>query len=445
MTHSLFPVESHLGLLTDLYELTMAAGYFVHGVADQRATFELWIRRLPEERNYLVTGGLEQAVDYLQHLSFATEQIEFLQAHPAFQKVSKEWFQELAKVRFDGDLWAAPEGTLVFGGEPLLRVTGPLMVAQIVETFLMTTITYQTLVASKAARVVTSAGEKAVFDYGSRRAHGPQAGLLAARASYLGGCQGTSNTEAGRLLGIPTVGTQAHSWVMAWGDEIEAFRKFGQVFPTTSTMLVDTYDTIQGVRKALASGTPMQAVRLDSGDLAELSKAVRKTLDEAGRPDVKIVASGDLNEYRIQELLNAGAPIDGFGVGTELVTSRDDPTLSTVYKLVEQETPQGTIGPFKLSNEKQTYPFAKQIYRKIAPDGTFQEDWIVRATEKPLGEPLLVPVLNRGKLVNPLPSLEECRNRCREQQARLPKELLKLERSRTYPVRVSQELERAVR
>jgi nicotinate phosphoribosyltransferase len=268
--------------------------------------------------------------------------------------------------------------------------------------------------------------------------------LLAARASYLGGCQGTSNTEAGRLLGIPTLGTQAHSWIMAWGDEVDAFRKFGQVFPTASTLLIDTYDTTQGVRNALASGSPMQAVRLDSGDLAELSKAVRKILDGAGRLEVKIVASGDLNEHKIQELLAAGAPIDGFGVGTELVTSRDDPTLSTVYKLVEQETPQGTIGPFKLSKEKHTYPFAKQVYRKTTADRTFQEDRIVRATEQSPGEPLLVPVLKQGRLLQGLPSLEECRSRCREQRARLPEELLRLEAARPYPVRLSEELAKAI-
>jgi nicotinate phosphoribosyltransferase len=442
MTHSLFPDEGHLGLLTDLYELTMAAGYFAHGVADQRATFELWIRRLPKERNYLVAAGLEQAVDYLQHLSFSSEQIEYLRADPIFRKVPAEWFRRLAELRFDGDLWAIPEGTVVFAGEPLLRVTGPLMVGQIVETFLMTTITFQTLIASKAARVVTAAEGKAIFDFGSRRAHGPQAGLLAARASYLGGCQGTSNTEAGRLLGISTLGTQAHSWVMAWADEVDAFRRFGQVFPNASTLLVDTYDTLQGVRNALASGAPMQAVRLDSGDLAELSRAARKILDEAGRSEVKIFASGDLNESKIRDLLSVGAPIDGFGVGTELVTSRDDPTLSTVYKLVEQETLQGTVGRFKLSKEKLTYPFAKQVFRKTAGDGKFQEDCIGRATEKLPGEPLLVPVLEQGR--GGLSNLEECRSRCRDQLDRLPEELLKLEPGQPYPVRVSEELVKAI-
>jgi nicotinate phosphoribosyltransferase len=282
MIHSLFPDPEHLGLLTDLYELTMAAGYFVHGMADQRVTFELWIRRLPESRNYLVCAGLEQAVHYLQHLHFSQAEIDYLRAHPTVQRVPAAWFERLANLRFTGDLWAIPEGTVVFADEPLLRVTGPMMEAQIVETFLITTLTMQTLVASKAGRVVTVAGGRPIIDFGSRRAHGPQAGLLAARAAYIAGCQGTSNTEAGRLLGMSTLGTQAHSWIMAFDDEKEAFLKFGQVFPT-ATMLIDTYDTIQGVKNALESGVAMQAVRLDSGDLLELSREVRRILDQAGR------------------------------------------------------------------------------------------------------------------------------------------------------------------
>jgi nicotinate phosphoribosyltransferase len=211
VTQSLFPDDRHLGLLTDLYELTMAAGYQVHGLADQRATFELWVRRLPECRNYLVAAGLEQAVHYLRHLRFAPEQIDYLRAHPAFRRVPAGWFDRLAGLRFDGDLWAIPEGTVVFAGEPLLRVTGPLMAVQLVETYLVTTMTMQTLVASKAARVVRAAGGRAVFDFGSRRAHGPQAGLLAARAAYLAGCVGSSNAEAGRLLGVPTISMSTRS------------------------------------------------------------------------------------------------------------------------------------------------------------------------------------------------------------------------------------------
>ncbi len=469
--HSLFPDPEHLGLLTDLYELTMAAGYFAHGMADQRVTFELWVRHLPESRNYLVCAGLEQAVHYLQHLHFSSEEIDYLRGHPVFQRVPAAWFKSLADLRFTGDLWAVSEGTVVFGEEPLLRVTGPLMEAQIVETFLITTLTMQTLVASKAARVVSVARGRPIIDFGARRAHGPQAGLLAARAAYIGGCQGTSNSEAGRLLGMSTLGTQAHSWVMAFDDEKEAFRKFGQVFPT-ATMLIDTYDTIQGVKNALASGAAMQSVRLDSGDLLTLSREVRKILDEAGRTDVKIVASGDLNEYKIRDLLTAGAPIDLFGVGTELVTSRDEPTLSTVYKLVEQETSHGLVGRMKLSSEKKTYPFAKQIYRTIGEDGKFKHDLIARFQKDERGtmndekkaatpsdssfiiqhssvpgevpaEPLLTQILQQGQLVRPLPSLEESRQHCLQQLAGLPDELLDLDHHHAYPVRISPELEKA--
>jgi nicotinate phosphoribosyltransferase len=440
MESSLFPQERALGLLTDLYELTMAAGYHAHGMADQVATFELWVRRLPECRNYLVAAGLEQAAHYLTHLSFSSEQIDYLRRHPAFANVPASWFERLAAFQFDGDLCAIPEGTIVFAGEPLLRVTAPMMAAQLVETYLITTITMQTLIASKAARVASAAGDRAVIDFGSRRAHGPQAGLLAARSSYIGGCQGTSNTEAARILDIPAVGTQAHSWVMAFGDEIEAFRAFGQTFPSASTMLIDTFDTLQGARNALAAGVPLQAVRLDSGDLGELSKAVRKILDDAGRTDVQIVASGDLNEYRIRDLLAAGSPIDVFGVGTELVTSRDDPSLNTVYKLVEQETPEGPVGRFKLSTAKKTYPYAKQIFRTYG-DGQFRGDVIARATEKLDGEALLTPVLEHGRLLAPLPSVQQCQKRFLEQRRQLPPEFLSLERSAPYPVRVSDELE----
>ncbi len=444
MTQSLFPDERSLGLLTDYYELTMAAGYHVHGMADQRATFELWVRRLPECRNFLVAAGLEQAVHYLQHLSFAPEQIDYLREQPIFQSVPASWFDRLASFRFNGDVWAISEGTIIFAGEPLLRVAAPLMEAQILETYLLTTITMQTAIASKGARTTTAAKGRAIIDFGSRRAHGPQAGLLAARAAMIAGCAGTSNTEAARLLGVPGIGTQAHSWVMAMDSEIEAFQKFGQVFPTSATMLIDTFDTVQGARNAIASGAPMQAVRLDSGDLASLSKEVRRILDEAGRRDVKIVASGDLNEYKIRDLLAAGAPIDTFGVGTELVTSRDDPSLNTVYKLVEQETPKGTAGRFKLSTKKKTYPYAKQVFRRSSGDGLFSGDIIARETEKVAGEPLLQPVMMAGKLVKPLPSLEQCRNRFAEQVRRLPAELLGLERCLPYPVRVSDYLEAEV-
>jgi nicotinate phosphoribosyltransferase len=441
MTHSLNPSDSQLGLLTDLYELTMAAGYFVLGMAGQRATFELFIRRLPECRNYLVNAGVEQVVHYLQHLSFSPEQIDYLRKHSAFVQVPDGWFDHLVNLRFDGDLWAIPEGTIVFQNEPLLRITARIDVAQIVETFLITAITAQTMVASKAARVAAAANGRPVIDFGSRRAHGPQAGLLAARASYIGGCVGTSNAEAGRLLGIPTLGTQAHSWVMAYDSETEAFRKFGEVFPSACTLLVDTYDTLEGVRNAIASGAPMQAVRLDSGDLCALSKEARRILDESGQKQVQIIASGDLNEYKIRDLLAAGAPIDAFGVGTELATSRDEPTLGTVYKLVELETPRGLVGRLKLSMEKKSYPYAKQVFRRLAADGTFEDDVIARATEKLPGDPLLSPVLQGGKLLRPLPALTDIQVQCQQQRKRLPERLSSLQKQPAYPVRISAGLE----
>jgi nicotinate phosphoribosyltransferase len=441
---SLFPQEQHLGLMTDLYELTMAAAYFAHGLAETDATFELWVRRLPGCRNYLIAAGLEQAVHYVHHLRFTPEQIDYLRRLPTFAQVPPAWFEALAGVRFRGDVWAIPEGTAVFAGEPLLRVRAPLMIAQILETYLIATITVQTLIASKAARCVTAAQGRTVIDFGSRRAHGPQAGLLAARAACLAGCAGTSNTEAARLLGVPAVGTQAHAWIMAIGDETQAFRNFGDVFPG-STLLVDTYDTLQGVRNALASGAAFQGIRLDSGNLLELSQAARALLDAAGRRDVQIVASGDLNEYKIRDLLAAGAPIDVFGVGTELVTSRDEPTLSTVYKLVEQQTPAGVVGRFKLAADKKTYPFAKQVYRMTRSDGRFAEDVIARQTEALPGGGLLAPVLRGGDLVAPLDSLQTCRDRAQEQLRHLPPALLALEPAPPYRVSVSPRLEQEAR
>ncbi len=442
---SLFPDDGRLGLLTDLYELTMAAGYFAQGLADRPATFELWVRRLPACRNFLVAAGLEQAVAYLRHLSFSPEQIDYLRHHTAFRHVPAEWFGRLADFRFHGDVWAVPEGTVVFAGEPLLRVTAPLDQAQVVETYLIATLSIQTMVASKAARVVTAARGRPVFDFGSRRAHGPQAGLLAARASYVGGCVGTSNAEAGRLLNVPTMGTQAHAWVMAFDDEAEAFRRFGEVFPDASTLLIDTYDTVRGARRAVESGAAVQAVRLDSGDLPSLSKQVREVLDAGSRRDVKVVASGDLNEYKIRDLLAAGAPIDVFGVGTEMAVSRDEPTLSVVYKLVEQETERGPAGRIKLAEGKKSYPFAKQVYRRGGGDGVFLGDVVGRDGEPCDGEPLLAPVLRQGRPVAPLPTAEEIRTRCRGQIERLPRELLDLGPAPAYPVRVSEGLEAALR
>jgi nicotinate phosphoribosyltransferase len=316
-------------------------------------------------------------------------------------------------------------------------VTAPLPQAQWIETYLLTSLSYPTLVASKAARTVGVAAGRALYDFGARRGHGPQSGLLAARAAYLAGFDGTSHAEAARLLGILASGTMAHSWVQSFESEPEAFAAYARAFPGSTTLLVDTYDTLEGVRRAAAIDPPVRAIRIDSGDLDRLSRAARSILDERGRSMVKIMVSGDLEEHQVERLVRAGAPIDGFGIGTELITSRDAPALSMVYKLVELEGK----GRFKLSPDKKTYPMAKQVYRQRGAGGRFLRDVVTRADETAEGEPLLVPVVRDGQLVSPLPSLESIRGRCREQLAALPESLKPLDSPPGYPVTYSDRLE----
>src|SRR5256712_2775354 len=320
------------GLLTDLYELTMAAGY-VQNRFEARATFELFVRHLPPRRNYLVAAGLEQALDFLQNVHFSAEEISYLRGLPVFRHVDDAFFDYLAGFRFSGDAWALPEGTIFFPDEPILRITAPIAEAQIIETSLLSILHFQTLIASKAARIITAAAGRPVVEFGSRRAHGMEAGILAARAAFIGGCQGTSNTYSGRRFGIPVYGTQAHSWIMAHADEAEAFRDFLDVFPEQSTLLVDTYDVHAAIEKIMALCRKPGGVRLDSGDILADSLWVRRRLDRAGWTDVQIFASGDLDEDRIEDLLRSGARIDAFGVGTALSTSADSPAVGVIYKL----------------------------------------------------------------------------------------------------------------
>ncbi len=362
-------------LSTDLYELTMAAAYFESGLARQPATFELFVRQLPPRRSFLIVAGLAQALDFLENLRFTTDEIDYLRGQPVFKNVRPEFFAFLKDLRFTGEVWAMPEGTVAFANEPLLRVTAPILEAQIVETALLSIINHQTMIASKAARVVAAARGRPVIEFGTRRAHGIEAGLLGARAAYIGGCAGTSHVEAGLRFGIPIFGTMAHSFVMAFEREQEAFDAFLKVFPDTATILLDTYDTIAAAKSL--RGRKIPAVRLDSGDIVTLSRQVRQILDEAGMRQTKIFVSGDLDEDRITELLDAGAPIDAFGVGTRLATSYDAPALGGVYKLVS--------GRCKLSAEKATYPLAKQVWRSDAGDV------ITAADETAPGEPLLAP------------------------------------------------------
>jgi nicotinate phosphoribosyltransferase len=423
--------------MTDLYQLTMMAGYFASGMAERKASFELFVRKLPPNRSYLVFAGLEQALGDLVALAFSAEQIEDLRALPAFRGVDPEFFEVLESLRFEGDVWAIPEGTVVFPGETLLRVTAPLPQAQWVETFLLASLSYTTLVASKAARIVTAARGRTLLEFGARRGHGPHSGLLAARAAYIAGFDGTSQAEAARRLGIPAYGTMAHSWIQSFDSEEEAFAAYAEAFPGATTLLVDTYDVLEGVRRAAAIEPPIQAIRLDSGELVSLSKEARRILDERGRKDVRIMASNDLDEHRIAQLLAASAPIDGFGVGTELVTSRDAPALSMVYKLVEIDG----HGRFKLSPGKKSYPMAKQVFRRSDSQGKFAGDLVARADEVVDGEPLLVPVVQGGNLVSPLPSLETIRRHCAEQLVRLSEELKELDSTVVYPVCYSDRLE----
>ena len=436
------PIHWSPSLATDLYELTMAAGYFAN---DRRetATFELFVRDLPRQRSYLVAAGLRQAVDYLLALRFSPEDVAHLKTLPPFERIPGAFFDFLASFRFSGELWAVPEGTVVFAGEPLIRVTAPVAEAQIVETFLLATMNHQTLVATKAARIVGAAAGRGVVEFGSRRAHGPEAGILAARAAVIGGCIGTSNVEAGRLFGIAVHGTAAHSWIMTFESEMEAFRAYHRVFPGSTTLLLDTYDPIEAARLATRIGPVLKGVRLDSGDLAEQAGRVRAILDGAGMRKTRIMLSGDLNEYRIAYLVERGVPVDLFGVGNELVNSPDAPSLSGVYKLCALETPAGTRPVFKLSAGKQTRPYAKQVWRRRDEQGDFVEDRVTRDDEEagsPEWEPLLDCVIRNGRLARKMPELSEAGHRASLQLGSLPERYKRLEGAEAYPVRFSSHL-----
>jgi nicotinate phosphoribosyltransferase len=429
----------HSALLTDLYELTMAAAYFESGRLPG-ATFELFVRRLPGNRSFLLTAGLEQALYYLENLRFIPAEIDFLRRQPVFEHVSAAFFEYLEQFRFTGEVWAMAEGTPAFAQEPLLRVTAPIIEAQIVETFLLTVLTFQTMIAGKAARVVEAAQGRAVIEFGTRRAHGPEAGVLAARAAYVGGCAGTSNVEAGFRFGVPTFGTLAHSFVMAFDDELESFREMERIFPNHSVLLVDTYDTMAAIEKIISAGLRPRGVRLDSGNLAELANQARQRLDQAGLRETKIFASGDLNEYVIAELVAQGAPLDMFGVGTELATSKDAPALSGVYKLVELIEDGEHSYRIKLSHDKVTYPGAKQVFR-YSREGLFERDVIARQDEQYAGaEPLLECVMRGGRRLAASPPIEEVQKRARQQLLRLPERYRRLRHAEQYPVEVSGEL-----
>ncbi len=437
---SLFLAEDALGIVTDLYQLSMAAGYFGQQMHDV-ATFELFVRNLPKNRSYLIVAGLEQALHYLTHITFSSEAIRFLKRLPVFNRVGQEFFEYLKNFTFSGDVYAMPEGTIAFADEPMIRVTAPLIEAQIAETYLLSTINFQTSIATKASRVVYAAQGREVVDFGTRRAHGPQAGVLAARSCFIGGCRGTSNVFAACKLDIPAVGTVAHSWVMAFENETDSFRKFHEVFPDNTILLIDTYDTLAGARHAAMIGRKLKGVRIDSGNLPKLSREVRRILDAEGLQHVRIVASGDLNEDRIDDLVRSGAPIDSFGVGTDMVTSKDAPALGGVYKLVEQEHDGKVIPKMKFSEDKLTYPCKKQVYRITDKGDNFVNDVIGSENEDVGGIPLLIPVIKTGKICYNLPAVHEIRRSTSKNLAHLPEPYKRLTNAEIYPVTKSMKLE----
>jgi nicotinate phosphoribosyltransferase len=401
-------------LLTDLYELTMLQAYFERGMTGT-AVFELFVRKLPRGRDFLVAAGLEQALDFVEGLRFGEAELDWIRSCGVFKPAFAE---HLANLRFTGDIDAMPEGTVFFPDEPLLRVTAPFPEAQLLETRVLNLIHFETVIASKAARCRLAAPGKGLIDFGLRRAHGAEAGLLAARASYLAGFDGTSTALAAPRFGIPVFGTMAHSFVQAHESESEAFAHFAAAFPDKAVLLIDTYDTAEGARLAVEVSSALKGVRLDSGDLDALSREVRRILDQAGQEKAIIFASGNLDEERVAQLVAAGAPIDSFGVGTAMTTSADHPYLDAVYKLQEYAGRPRR----KRSTGKATWPGRKQVYRRYAADGTFAGDTVSVEGDSLPGEKLLVPVMRGGRRM-PQPRLAQARMHCQMQLARLPKAL----------------------
>jgi nicotinate phosphoribosyltransferase len=425
-------------LFTDLYEITMAQAYVAEQMSGT-AVFETFFRKLPRGRSYVMAAGLSDVLDFLESFRFGQDDLDYLRELGLF---SDEFLQHLATVRFTGDVWAVPEGTVIFPNEPIVQVIAPILEAQLVETFVVNQIHLQSVIASKAARVVEAARGQVVIDFGARRAHGTDAALKVARAGYLAGLAGTSNLLAARRYGIPPFGTMAHSFIQAFDNELDAFAAFARLYSDT-TLLVDTYDTLRGVdlvielAKQLGEGFSVTAIRLDSGNLGELSKAARARLDAAGLNQVGIFASSGLDEYRIAALIDDGCPIDGFAVGTKLVVAQDAPALDMAYKLVEYDG----AGRTKLSSGKVIYPGRKQVVRRRV-HGVFAGDTIGKPHEPLEGEPLLVQVMKNGNRVSSRDAdLHTARRFARQQLDALPPQLRSLgDGGFTYPVDVSRDV-----
>jgi nicotinate phosphoribosyltransferase len=423
-------------LLTDLYQLTMLQGYFERGMEDT-AVFEFFVRKLPAGRNFLVAGGLEQALSYLEQFQFADREVAWLDRLDRF---SIEFLDYLKTLRFTGDVDAMPEGTVFFPEEPIVRVVAPLPQAQIIESRLINLLHYQTLIASKAARSVLSAPDKLLVDFGMRRAHGAEAALLAARASYLAGFSGTATVLAGAHFGIPVFGTMAHSYVQAHDDEAEAFESFARAQPENVVLLIDTYDTEAAASKVVhlahrlaGAGISVKGVRIDSGDLAHHAIRVRRILDEGGLRDTTIFASGGLDEYELARLVRTHAPIDGFGIGTAMDTSADVPYLDCAYKLQEYAGRPRR----KRSEGKATWPGRKQVVRVLDNRGTLHHDVLTTQDDEHPGEPMLKPVMRRAERLQPAEPLSQTRKRAATELGRLPESLRALADAPPYPVEVA--------
>ena len=464
--------EKNLTMLLDFYELTMANGYFKLGTGNQTAVFDMFFRKIPDQAGFAICAGLEQLIDYFENLHFTKEDIEYLRSRGMFDEAFLDY---LADFHFECDVWAVPEGTPIFPNEPVLIVKGPIIQAQLVETMVLLTINHQSLIATKSNRIVRAAQGRSIMEFGSRRAQSYDAAILGARAAYIAGCDATACAIADRDYHIPAVGTMAHSWVQMFGDEYESFRKYAELYPDNCVLLVDTYNVLKsGIPNAIRAfdevlaplGYRPKGVRIDSGDIAYLSKKARKMLDEAGYPDCAIVASNSLDEYLIRDLLLQGAQINSFGVGENLITSKSDPVFGGVYKLAAIEENGRLIPKIKISEtiEKITNPDFKTIYRfynktdgeAVAdyvtlfdetvdtdqpvtifdPDATWKKKTLTNITAKKI----LVQVFEKGKCVYDRPSLEEIRAYCKDQVDHLWDEVKRFENPHKFYVDLSPKL-----
>jgi nicotinate phosphoribosyltransferase len=428
-------------LLTDLYQLNMIQAYLEHGKTET-AVFEFFVRRLPAGRGFLMAAGLEQVLDFLEDLRFSPGELAWLEASGRF---GEDLLDHLARLRFTGDVHAMPEGTVFFANEPILRVTAPLPQAQLVETRIINILHFQSLIAAKAARMILAAPGKLLVDFGLRRAHGAEAGLFAARASYIAGFAGTATMLAGKEFGIPIYGTMAHSFVQAFDSEEAAFEAFARSRPDNLILLIDTYDTEEAARKVVslaprltAAGIAVRGVRLDSGDVIALSKSVRRILDDGGLEGTTIFASGGIDEDELAKAVRQRAPIDGFGIGTSLTTSFDAPALDCAYKIQEY----AGLARRKRSTGKATWPGRKQVWRQYGPDGRIHRDILSVEGDDQAGEPLIELVMRGGRRVASKQTLAEVRARAARELARLPEPLRRLERGASSAVEVADALER---